>query len=105
MEARRCRSAWVEPGGCRTRITVIVESSGISLAKDRTTVTSQTRDEGRDRNVVFASMGRRWRAGAAVTIVVGAFALGVVAGESDLGGTSGAVAESSLTGRPEFATL
>ena len=105
MDARRCRSALVEPGGCLTRITVIVESSGISLAKDRTSVTSQTRDEGRDRSVVFASLGRRWRAGAAAMIVVGAFALGVVAGESDLGGTRDAVAESSMTGRPEFATL
>ena len=37
--------------------------------------------------------------------MVGAFALGVVAGGNGLGGTSDAVAESSLTGRPEFATL
>src|ERR687898_2970331 len=105
MDARRCRSAWVEPGGCRTRITVIVESGGISLAKDRTSVTSELIDEGRYRTAVFASLGRKWRAGAAATIVVGAFALGVIAGGSDLGGTSDAVAESSLTGRPEFATL
>ncbi len=68
-------------------------------------MTSQTIDEGRDRTAVFASLGRRWRAGAAAAIVVGAFALGVVAGGSGLGGTSDAVAESSLTGRPEFATL
>jgi carboxyl-terminal processing protease len=95
----------VEPGGCLIRIKIIVESGGISLAKDCTTVTSELIDEGRDRTAVFASLGRKWRAGAAATIVVGAFALGVVAGESDLGGTSDAVAESSLTGRPEFATL
>jgi carboxyl-terminal processing protease len=36
---------------------------------------------------------------------MGTFALGVVAGANGLGGTSDAVAESSLTGRPEFATL
>ena len=68
-------------------------------------MTSQPIDEGRDCTAVFASLSRRWRAGAAVTIVVGAFALGVVAGGNGLGGTSDAVAESSLTGRPEFATL
>jgi carboxyl-terminal processing protease len=104
-DARRYWSAWVEPGGYRTRITVIVEWGGISLAKERTTVTSQMIDEGRDRSAVFASLCRRWRAGAAATIVVGAFALGLVAGGSGLGRTSDAVAESSLTGRPEFATL
>ena len=51
-------------------------------------MTSQTIDEGRDGNAVFASLGRRWRAGAAATIVVGAFALGVVAGGGDLGGNA-----------------
>jgi carboxyl-terminal processing protease len=68
-------------------------------------VTFQTIDEGRDRTAVFASLGRRWRAGAAATTVMGAFALGLVAGGSGLGGSRDAVAESSLTGRPEFATL
>ena len=68
-------------------------------------MTSQSVDEGRDHPGVFTSLGRRWRAGAVATIAVGAFALGVVAGGSGLGGTSDAVAESSLTGRPEFATL
>jgi len=68
-------------------------------------VTSQTLDEGRDQGAVFASLGRRWKAGAATTIVVGAFGLGLVAGGHGLGGTSDAGAESSLTGRPEFATL
>jgi carboxyl-terminal processing protease len=68
-------------------------------------MTSQTVDEGRDRAAVLASLGRRWKAGAAALIVTGAFALGVIAGGSDLGGTRDAVAESSLTGRPEFATL
>jgi len=78
---------------------------GIILAKDRIVVISQTIDEGCDRTAVFACLGRRWKAPAAATIVVGAFALGLVAGGSGLGGTSDAVAESSLTGRPEFATL
>ena len=68
-------------------------------------MTSQTLDEGRDQGAVFASLGRRWKAGAATTIVVGAFGLGLVAGGHGLGGTSDAGAESSLTGRPEFATL
>jgi carboxyl-terminal processing protease len=68
-------------------------------------MTSQTVDEGRDRSAVFAALGRKGRAGAAATIVAGAFALGMIAGGSDLGGTRDAVAESSLTGRPEFATL
>jgi len=68
-------------------------------------MTSQTVDEGRDRGAVFAALGRKGRAGAAATIVAGAFALGVIAGGSDLDGTRDAVAESSLTGRPEFATL
>jgi carboxyl-terminal processing protease len=66
-------------------------------------MTSQTVDEGR--GAVFTALGRKGRAGAAATIVAGAFALGVVAGGSDLGGTRDAVAESSLTGRPEFTTL
>jgi hypothetical protein len=95
----------VEPSGIRARITVIVESGGNSLAKDSTTVTSQTGDERRHCAQLLASLDRRWRAGAAATIVVGTFALGVVAGGNGLGGTSDAVAESSLTGRPEFATL
>jgi carboxyl-terminal processing protease len=95
----------MEPSGIRARIRVIVESRGISLAKDCTTVTSQTRDAGRHRTQVLASLDRRWRAGAAAAIVLGTFALGVVAGGNGLGGTSDAVAESSLTGRPEFATL
>ena len=68
-------------------------------------MTSQTVDEGSDRSAVFAALGRKGRAGAAATIVAGAFALGMIAGGSDLGGTRDAVAESSLTGRPEFATL
>src|SRR5215216_2220189 len=68
-------------------------------------MTSQTVDEDRDRASVLASLGGRWKAGAAAMIVSGAFALGVIAGEGDLGGTRHAVAESSLTGRPEFATL
>ena len=68
-------------------------------------MTSQTRDAGRHRTQVLASLDRSWRAGAAAAIVVGTFALGVVAGGNGLGGTSDAVAESSLTGRPEFATL
>jgi carboxyl-terminal processing protease len=68
-------------------------------------VSSQTIDEGSGQTGVFTSLARRWRAGAAATIVAGAFALGVVAGGNGLGGTSDAVAESSLTGRPEFATL
>jgi carboxyl-terminal processing protease len=62
-------------------------------------------DEDRDRASVLTSLGRKGRAGAAAAIVAGAFALGVVAGGGDLGGTHDAVAESSLTGRPEFATL
>jgi carboxyl-terminal processing protease len=61
--------------------------------------------EGRNRAAVFASPGARWRAGGTATIAVAAFALGVIAGGGDLGGTSDAVAQSSLTGRPEFATL
>ena len=68
-------------------------------------MTSQTVDEDRDRAAVLASLGGRWKAGAAAMIVSGAFALGVIAGGGDLGGTRDAVAESSLTGRPEFATL
>src|SRR5215216_2939848 len=68
-------------------------------------MTSQTVDEDRDRASVLASLGGRWKAGAAAMIVSGAFALGVIAGGGDLGGTRNAVAESSLTGRPEFATL
>src|SRR5215216_4053708 len=95
----------MEPSGIRARIRVIVESRGISLAKDCTTVTSQTRDVGRDRTAFLASLDRKWKAGAAATIVVGTFVLGVVAGGSGRGGTSDAAAESSLTGRPEFATL
>jgi carboxyl-terminal processing protease len=78
---------------------------GISVAKERSTMTSRTVDEDRDRTSVFASLGRKGRAGAAAAIVAGAFALGVVAGGSDLGGSRDAVAESSLIGRPEFATL
>src|SRR5215212_6712723 len=99
------RRARAEPGGRRTRITVIVNSRGISLARDRISMTSQLVDEDRDRAPVFASLGRRWKAGAAATVVAGAFALGVVSGGGHLGGTREAVAESSLTGRPEFATL
>lgn len=53
----------------------------------------------------FASLGRRGRASAAATVIAGTFALGVVAGAGFSGGTNEAVAESSLTGRPEFATL
>lgn len=68
-------------------------------------MTSQTFDEGGDRTADFAALGRRWRAGAAATIVVGAFGLGLVAGGHGLGGMSDAGAESSLTGRSEFATL
>jgi carboxyl-terminal processing protease len=68
-------------------------------------MTSRTVDEDSDRMSVFTSLGRKGRAGAATAIVAGAFALGVVAGESDLGGSRDAVAESSLSGRPEFATL
>src|SRR5215218_2434817 len=68
-------------------------------------MTSRAVDEDRDRAAVLASFGGRWKAGAAALIVTGAFALGVVAGGGDLGGTRDAVAESSLTGRPEFATL
>ncbi len=68
-------------------------------------MTSRTVDEDRDRTSVVTSLGRKGRAGAATVIVAGAFALGVVAGGSDLGGSRDAVAESSLTGRPEFATL
>jgi carboxyl-terminal processing protease len=94
-----------EPGDHWIRITVIVKSSGISLAKDRTSMTSRTVDEDRDRASVFAALGRKGRASAAAAIVAGAFALGVVAGGSDLSGPGDAVAESSLTGRPEFATL
>jgi carboxyl-terminal processing protease len=77
----------------------------INQAKDRITMTSPTVDGGRERGEVFAALGRKGRAGAAVTIVAGAFALGVIAGGGNLGGTPDAVAESSLTGRPEFATL
>jgi carboxyl-terminal processing protease len=95
----------VEPGGNRTRITDIVESGGVSLAKDYNTVTSQTGDGDRDSTALFASLGRKSRAGAAATIVASAFALGVVAGGNGLGGSSDAAAESSLTGLPEFATL
>ena len=68
-------------------------------------MTFPTFDEGHDRAAVFASLGRRWKAGAATTIVVGAFGLGLVAGGHGLGGMRDAGAESSLTGRPEFATL
>src|SRR4051812_49884108 len=68
-------------------------------------MTLRTVDEDRDRASVFTSLGRKGRAGAAAAIVAGAFALGVVAGGGDLGGTHDAVAESALTGRPEFATL
>jgi carboxyl-terminal processing protease len=68
-------------------------------------MTSRTVDEDRARTSVVTSLGRKGRAGAATVIVAGAFALGVVAGGSDLGGSRDAVAESSLTGRPEFATL
>lgn len=95
----------MEPSGHRTRITVIVELGSIRLAKDCTTVTSQTGDDVRDRAAFLATMDRRWRAGAAATIVAGTFALGVVAGGSGLGGASDVAAESTLTGRPEFATL
>jgi carboxyl-terminal processing protease len=77
----------------------------INLAKDHTIMTSRKVDEGLDHAALYASLGRRGRAGAALAIVAGAFALGVAAGGSDLGGTRDAVAESSLTGRPEFATL
>src|SRR5215218_5539146 len=68
-------------------------------------MTSRAVDEDRDRAAVLASFGGRWKAGAAAMIVSGAFALGVLAGGSDLGGSRDAVAESSLTGRAEFATL
>jgi carboxyl-terminal processing protease len=102
MRRRNCVGA--EPGDQEIRITVIVKSGDISLAKDRTSMTSRTVDEDRDRASVLTALGRKGRAGAAA-IVAGAFALGVVAGGSDLAGTSDAVAESSLTGRPEFATL
>ena len=68
-------------------------------------MTAESEGEGRKRARVCATLGARWRAGGTATIVVGAFALGVIAGGGDLGGTSDAVAESSLTGRPEFATL
>src|SRR5215212_3269531 len=66
---------------------------------------SRTVDEDRDCISVFTSLGQKGRAGAAAVIVVGAFALGVVAGGGDLSGTHDAAAESSLTGRQEFATL
>ena len=60
------------------------------------------------RVVTAARFSRPWtqsgRAGAAATIVAGAFAWRGRR-RSDLGGTRDAVAESSLTGRPEFATL
>src|SRR5688500_10825847 len=101
---RLCRCC-VEPSDHRTRITVIVESDTISPGKDRTTMTAESEDERRKRARVWATLGARWRAGGTATIVVGAFALGVIASGGDLGGTSDAVAESSLTGRPEFATL
>ena len=95
----------MEPGDYRARITIIVELGGFRLAKDRTTVTSQRIDESRDRSLVPATLGRTWRAGAAATVVAGAFALGLLAGGGGVGGTGDAVAESSLAGRPEFATL
>ncbi len=68
-------------------------------------MTSRAVDEDDGCTSVFTSLGRKGRVGAAAAIVAGAFALGVVAGGSDLGGSRDAVAESSLTGRPEFATL
>jgi carboxyl-terminal processing protease len=68
-------------------------------------MTFQAGDVGRDRTAFLASLDRKWKASAAATIVVGTFALGVAAGGSGLAGTSDAAAESSLTGRPEFATL
>ena len=94
-----------EPDDERTRITVIVESDVISLAKERITMTSGTVEAGRHQDSALTSLGRKGRAWAAAAIVAGAFALGVVAGGSDLSETHDAVAESSLTGRPEFATL
>ena len=110
-DAERRRSAavkcLVEPGGCRTRITVIGELGGISLAKDRTTMTfTDGRDEDRDRGSVFTFSGVRWKSrrrrgdcGGHVCARAWSPVAAAWAERSD------AVAESSLTGRPEFATL
>ena len=53
----------------------------------------------------FANLGRKARLGVAATVVTGAFTLGLVAGAGVSGGASEAIAQSSLTGRAEFATL
>src|SRR3712207_4378564 len=73
---RRRHWAWAEPGVHRIRITVIVELGRISVAKDRTAMTSRTEDQDRDRTWVFKSLGRTGRAGAAAAIVAGAVCLG-----------------------------
>src|SRR3954462_9077517 len=53
----------------------------------------------------FAALGRKGRVGVAGLVVTAAFALGLAAGTGYSGGANDAVAESSLTGRAEFATL
>ena len=53
----------------------------------------------------FATLSRKGRSGVAVAVVTGAFTLGLAAGGGFSGGPGEAVAESSLTGRAEFATL
>jgi carboxyl-terminal processing protease len=53
----------------------------------------------------FATLGRKCRPGVAVAVVTGAFTLGLAAGGGFSGGAGEVVAESSLTGRAEFATL
>jgi len=53
----------------------------------------------------FAALGREGRVGVAGSVVTAAFALGLAAGTGYSGGANDAVAESSLTGRAEFATL
>jgi carboxyl-terminal processing protease len=54
---------------------------------------------------ILATFGHRARRGVAVTVVAGAFTLGLVIGGGNSGGAGDVIAESSLTGRAEFATL
>ncbi len=73
--------------------------------QDRERTKRQAQEDLPTTQSVFATLGRRGGSSVAVAVVTGAFTLGLAAGGGFSGSAGHVVAESSLTGRAEFATL